>query len=69
MFAVAMNPNVVTLNSANGVFDANLPARLAGIIEPAEYAQSIQRCNHVFAAGNLFLARMLIFGGTYVSRT
>lgn len=57
------NPNVVTLTSANATFDASLPARLAGLIEPQEFAASIGRCNAAFTTGMLNLARLLIFGG------
>jgi hypothetical protein len=57
------NPNVITLTSAGATFDNSLPARLAGLVEPQEFAASIGRCNQAFSPGLLNAARLLIFGG------
>src|SRR4051812_9717853 len=61
------NPNVIVVSAGvngGGQFDPNMPARLTGVITPAEYAASISRCNAAYAPGAArTLTRMMIFGG------
>lgn len=68
MFAVAFNPNVITLSANEDFkFDQTLPARLSGVIPPAEFSRSIERCNTAYAPTSLrVVGQLMAVGGIFV---